>query len=106
MRATATRLYPFERREPFEGARGQIELVKENCTFCRACARRCPTAAINVDKQGKIFYFEPFRCIICEACVEVCPRDGLRLISQWRSPDYIKSRVVVKGNGGERAANQ
>ncbi len=100
----ATRLYPFQKRELFDKARGQIELVPENCTFCGACARRCPTAAINVDRTNKGFYFEPFRCIICEACIEICPRDGIRLLNQWRSPEYTKPTVVVHGNGQEKAS--
>ena len=95
----ATRLYPFERREPFEGARGQISLDVSKCTFCGACAKRCPAAAITVERQSKTFLFDPFRCIICEACAEICPKKAIEVNSQYRPPAYAKSTLVYNGDG-------
>ncbi len=100
----ATRLYPFQKREPFENARGQIELDRDNCNYCGACSKRCPTSAINVDRTNKVFYFEPFRCIICEACIEICPRNGIKLLSNHRSPEYTKETLIFRAEDGEKAA--
>ncbi len=101
----ATRLYPFKKRDPFENVRGQIELDRNNCTYCGACSKRCPTGAINVDRTNKLFYFEPFRCIICEACIEICPRNGIKLLSSHRSPEYTKPVLIYQpdGNGTHKA---
>lgn len=74
-----------------------------SCTFCGACAKRCPAAAITVDRQNKAYYFEPFRCIICEACIEICPKKSIKLNNQYRSPEYKKSTVVYQANGQEKA---
>jgi len=93
----ATRLYPFQKREPFEGARGHIEFDRSKCTFCGACMKRCPAAAITVDRQAKRVVFEPFRCIICEACAEICPKDVITVSSQHRPPAYKKSVEVHQG---------
>lgn len=90
----ATRLYPLEKREPFKGARGQIEFDQGKCNLCTLCSRRCPAAAIAVDREAKSYTFWPFRCIICEACVEACPRKAIVLKDQWRAPAYAKTAEV------------
>lgn len=92
----ATRLHPFQKREPFEGARGHIQFDHSTCSYCGACAKRCPAAAIVVERQTKTLLFEPFRCIVCEACVEVCPKKSVSLHSQYRSPAYVKSTETYR----------
>ncbi len=90
----ATRLYPFQRREPFVGARGHVVFDPSSCAWCGACSRRCPAAAITVNRQEKTLTFEPFRCIICEACVEVCPKKSITTANQYRAPAYAKGTEV------------
>ncbi len=99
----ATRLYPFQKREPFENARGQVAFDESKCTFCGACAKRCPASALVVDRQAKRVIFEPFRCIICEACVEVCPKDAAVLVSQYRAPAYAKYTETRQGQVAAKA---
>lgn len=93
----ATRKYPFQRREPFADARGRIDFDISKCAFCGACAKRCPAAAIEVQRAEKELKFEPFRCIICEACVEVCPRKCIDSTAQYRSPVYTKPSEKHQG---------
>lgn len=90
----ATRRHEVQPRQPFPDARGHIEFNPDNCAFCGACARRCPAAAIVVNRGDREITFEPFRCIICEACVEVCPRKSIIALCQYRSPAYRKSCEV------------
>ena len=90
----ATRRYPYEKREPFAEARGHIEFDSTKCSFCGACARRCPAAAIVVNRQDKELTFEPFRCIICEACAEVCPRQAIDVMPAHREPACVKGQEV------------
>ena len=33
----ATRLYPFEVREPFEKVRGNLDIDIDKCIFCKKC---------------------------------------------------------------------
>jgi formate hydrogenlyase subunit 6/NADH:ubiquinone oxidoreductase subunit I len=93
----ATRQYPFQRREPFEEARGRINFDIDKCVFCGACAKRCPAAAIEVNRAEKELKFQPFRCIICNACVEVCPRHCIDSVVQYRSPVYDKPEETYRG---------
>ncbi len=93
----ATRKYPFQRREPFADARGRITFDISKCAFCGACAKRCPSDAIEVRRVDKELVFQPFRCIICEACVEVCPRHCVDSVAQYRSPVYSKAEEVYQG---------
>ncbi len=90
----ATRLYPVQKREPFAGARGHIEFDSTKCNLCTLCSRRCPAAAIEVDRPGKKYTFWPFRCIVCEACIEACPRKAITLKGEWRAPAYAKPTEV------------
>ncbi|HAA90753.1 MAG: Putative ech hydrogenase subunit F [Thermoanaerobacterales bacterium 50_218] len=84
----ATRLYPVEVRKPFERTRGHIVFDDEKCTLCGGCARRCPAAAIEIDKEKKELIFYPGRCIICEVCAENCPRGAITVKEEWRKPFY------------------
>ena len=92
----ATRLYPAEVREPFARARGHIDFEIEKCLFCGACARRCPAAAITIDRPNRELTFEPFRCIICEACVEACPRKAIVADAHYRTPETEKETRVYR----------
>lgn len=93
----ATRRYPYEQRQPFVGARGHVQFDVSTCAFCGACSRRCPAAAIEVNRQARTITFQPFRCIICEACVEVCPKKSITTAAQYRAPAYSKATEVYTG---------
>ncbi len=94
----ATRRYPFEKREPFANARGHLVMDRTNCNFCSLCARRCPSGAIQVDRQAKQWSFEPFRCIVCAACVEACNRNCLSMGADHKPPATKKETLVFTGS--------
>lgn len=52
-----------------------------SCTGCGACARRCPSGAIDADS----FAIDESVCLRCFACVRVCP-PGSRRIRYRRKP--------------------
>jgi Formate hydrogenlyase subunit 6/NADH:ubiquinone oxidoreductase 23 kD subunit (chain I) len=75
----ATRLYPFVKRDPFAGTRGNISIDFTQCILCGICARRCPTHAITVSKERKEWSMDHLSCVICTNCVIVCPKKCLKL---------------------------
>jgi formate hydrogenlyase subunit 6/NADH:ubiquinone oxidoreductase subunit I len=82
----ATRLYPFEKREPFEATRGHIDMDPNVCIYCGICAKRCPTNAISVTKEPKDWTVDPYQCIVCNYCVEVCPKKCITMHRQYTTP--------------------
>jgi formate hydrogenlyase subunit 6/NADH:ubiquinone oxidoreductase subunit I len=86
----ATRKYPYEVRDPFEGARGHIEFDDDKCILCGNCARRCPAAAIEINKDKGELVFYPASCIICFVCAEACNKDAIIADNRWRKPYYTK----------------
>jgi ech hydrogenase subunit F len=88
----ATRLYPFVKREPFAGTRGSIEIDIQKCSMCTLCQKKCPTDAIVVKRQEKIWEIDRLRCISCGACVDACPKKCLKLVVAY-SPS-VTSRGI------------
>jgi len=75
----ATLMYPFEPREYATGSRGHIEIDAGICIYCGLCRRKCPTAALAVDREAKVWEIDRLRCISCGCCVEVCPKKCLSM---------------------------
>jgi NADH-quinone oxidoreductase subunit I len=98
--APATRPYPFSVREPFDRARGHLEIDIDKCIFCRICAKKCPSNAIDVDKEVKRWTLAAFQCIICEACVDACPKKALEVKNVYRAPSEVKLvEAYAQGSG-------
>lgn len=95
----ATRMYPVQVREPAPGVRGHIEFNDDRCILCGNCARRCPAAAIEINKEKKELIFHPARCIVCNVCVEACNKDAISSFSKWRPPFYTKAVEVHIAKG-------
>ena len=87
----ATRPYPFEPRVYPQRTRGQIGIDIAACIFCGMCSRKCPTAAIAVDKAGKSWSIERFGCIQCGSCVESCPKKCLFMRQEYTTPSDVKT---------------
>ncbi|MFY9338836.1 MAG: 4Fe-4S dicluster domain-containing protein [Methanosarcina flavescens] len=93
-RKPATRLYPFEIREPFKEFKGSITFNPENCILCGLCQKKCPPDAITVTKADKTWEINLFRCIMCTECVAGCPKDCLS-VSNQRTKTGAKETVKV-----------
>ncbi len=98
----STRKYPAAPREPFAGARGQVEGINtEACVFCGICARKCPANAITVDRQLKTWTLDPFKCVVCSVCAESCPKGCITVSPVYRKPAYEKSGLAMEGSRTE-----
>jgi formate hydrogenlyase subunit 6/NADH:ubiquinone oxidoreductase subunit I len=84
-----TRPYPFERHEPPESLRGEVEWDPAKCIGCGLCVRDCPAKAIEIitiDKEDRRFVmrYHLDRCLFCSQCVQSCRRGCLHLSSdRW-----------------------
>lgn len=85
-----TTRYPFEPRVPIANSRGQLIFTKDNCVYCTACAKKCPTGALAVDRTQKKFMLERLRCISCGYCVEICPKHSLSFSTGHGTPARTK----------------
>jgi ech hydrogenase subunit F len=82
----ATRNYPFEVREPFAATRGHILFKVDTCNFCTACAKRCPTEAIVVNRKTRLWEIDHRKCILCSACIDGCPKSCISLSNMPAAP--------------------
>ncbi len=89
----ATRLYPFQKIEPFRDVKGELKIEIEKCIFCGVCQMRCPSQCIAVDKKEKSWGVDPFACVYCGICVEVCPVKCLYQERMYRAPADSKQMV-------------
>ena len=87
-----TTKYPFEPKQHVKGSRGSIEIEIEKCIFCTLCAKKCPTNALEVDREKKTWTIDRMRCITCGACVDVCPKKCLIMDSCYMEPKQIQGR--------------
>ena len=91
----STRLYPVSKREPFKDARGHISSIDiDKCIFCGICQRKCPSDAIEVDKERKSWEIDQYKCIICGVCNEVCPKKCIIMDANHKTSEYKKKKVT------------
>lgn len=88
----ATRLYPFEKREPFKDVKGELKIDIDKCVMCTICQVKCPSQCIKVDKKAKNWQLDPFACVYCGICVDVCPVKCLHQEGAYRPAAAAKSR--------------
>jgi ech hydrogenase subunit F len=89
IRKPVTSRYPFEPRRQMSGSRGMLTFSKNTCVYCNVCAKKCPTAALVVNRSHKRWAIDRLRCITCGYCVEACPKKSLAL-----APDHARTAVT------------
>ena len=78
--------YPAEKKEAPAGLKGHIVNDVSVCIVCGICQRRCPCAAITVDKPDRTWTIDKFRCVQCGTCVLECPKHCLHMEPGWPAP--------------------
>nr|WP_027182880.1 4Fe-4S binding protein [Desulfovibrio inopinatus] len=94
---SATRLYPFEVREPFENYRGELINDIDSCIFCGMCSRVCPSQCITVDRKTGEWTCDPFACVYCGICVDACPPKCLSQKSVHRTSSPVRLMMEMQG---------
>ena len=96
--APPTTRYPFAPRQAIAGSRGQLVFAMDHCVYCTACAKKCPTGALKVERAQKQFVLDRLRCISCGCCVEICPKDSLSLSTDHGFPTTTKDIETYRGS--------
>ena len=106
----STRRYPYEIRNPFESARGEVTNNMDVCPLCGVCAAKCPSQCIVVDKKAGLWTCDPFACVYCAVCVESCPSHSLSQKSAYRPPAMLPGLISLQGHprktGAPKAAKK
>ncbi len=97
----ATEDYPFKEREYPKRSRGHIEIDFDKCILCSMCQRKCPSAAIVVDRANKTWSIDRMGCVQCANCVNSCPRSCLSIVPGYTSPADKKIVDVYKKEEAE-----
>ncbi|MDQ7830202.1 MAG: 4Fe-4S ferredoxin [Desulfovibrionaceae bacterium] len=101
---SATRLYPFDVREPFEGYRGRLDNRIEECIFCKTCQVKCPSQCITVDAKAGTWDCDPFACVYCAICVDHCPVHCLFMDNTHRKPSAERETIHLQGTPKKKKA--
>jgi formate hydrogenlyase subunit 6/NADH:ubiquinone oxidoreductase subunit I len=96
VRRPSTRQYPFHPARKFTGTRGTIRIDIGSCIFCGICSKKCPTHAIAVFKDTKVWEIDRMRCISCGYCTEVCPKKCLLQDTEYAPCAYNKQKDIFK----------
>ena len=86
----ATLMYPVIPREWEERTRGAVSINIDGCVLCGACARACPTNAIEVDRKAGTWSIERMNCVQCRGCVDNCPPNCLTMDQKYTEPGVEK----------------
>jgi len=74
---------PLPKGAPF----GQLNVDKEACTLCMACATVCPAKALSGGTDSPVLKFHPSNCVQCGLCEAGCPEKAITL-----EPMFISNR--------------
>lgn len=73
--------------------------INETCTACEACARGCPTGALQFAKDEEqttyTLKFSARSCVACELCVHVCAPEAATLELSPTFADVFSEQTVV-----------
>lgn len=77
-------------------AAGEVRL-HPGCTGCEACARACPTAALQVmeDEARWALAFDGTKCVGCEVCREACQPGVLELAAAIPAASFGERKPVA-----------
>jgi formate hydrogenlyase subunit 6/NADH:ubiquinone oxidoreductase subunit I len=104
-----TRLYPLQKPDYFARTKGRVVNDIKACILCSICEKKCPAAAIKVDKPAQTWTLDPFACVQCYSCVRACPKHSLTMLASYTPAATVKTVYVEKKpelSPEEKAAKQ
>jgi ech hydrogenase subunit F len=75
--------------------KGRINNDIDLCILCGICEKKCPAAAIRVDKSESTWVLDPFSCVQCYSCIRACPKKSLSMEAQYTAPVTEKATITL-----------
>ena len=96
--------YPEKKNIPPENFRGKP--VVENCLGCGICLRVCPSGAITIDRENKLYKIDLKKCIFCGNCTYYCPHSAVKMSKEYElGVDNRENLVLSYPMGGADERN-
>jgi len=61
---------------------GNVDVDRDKCTACMACANICPTGALANEGAERLYFLES-RCVQCGLCAAACPEEAVALAPRF-----------------------
>lgn len=74
---------------------GQIQVDRDACTLCMACAAVCPVEAVTSGGGEPKLLFDESRCVQCGLCEQACPEDAITLEARLHLPAFAMPQTRV-----------
>lgn len=75
---------------------GHIEVNKDRCTLCMACASVCPAKALSAGGDTPRLDFHEANCVQCGLCQQACPESAIRLEARFlHDPEQRRARRIL-----------
>lgn len=62
---------------------GEIQVNRDGCTLCMACASVCPHAALSDGAELPQLLFDEWNCVQCGICAAACPENVITLAPRF-----------------------
>lgn len=81
----------------------EMELDREKCTGCGACAAACPNGAIHVEDHKPVW--NSLSCTFCGKCADVCPASAREIVGYEYAvkelvKELMKDQMFYEQSGG------
>ena len=81
----------------------EMELDREKCTGCGACAAACPNGAIHMEDHKPVW--NSLACTFCGKCADVCPASAREIVGYEYTvkelvKELMKDQMFYEQSGG------
>jgi ferredoxin len=76
---------------------GMVDVRRDLCTVCGACATVCPTSALRFEETQDLarLLYDANRCLPCGRCLSACPEGALDLRAEANLPALAAGQIEV-----------
>lgn len=93
--AKQTKARPSEIALPEGSLYGRINVDKQKCTMCLACAGACPESALMDGGEVPLLKFLERNCVQCGLCEKTCPEKAITLTPRLLLTEDRKREVTL-----------